>query len=122
VYAERSAPAHADRAAPARPPRPPDSRAHEPRAASGKPPRAGAPSLGNVWFRVNVGRSKNADPRWLLPLLCRRGGVVKNDIGKIEILSDHSKFEVSSRAARRFQEAAAKPDKKDPAISITPIR
>ena len=34
---------------------------------------------GDVWFRVNVGRSRNADPRWLLPILCRRGGVDSAD-------------------------------------------
>ena len=45
-------------------------------------------STGGVWFRVNVGRAKKADPRWLLPLICRRGGVFKKDIGKIEIMSD----------------------------------
>ena len=25
-----------------------------------------------VWFRINIGRRQNADPRWILPLLCRR--------------------------------------------------
>jgi ATP-dependent RNA helicase DeaD len=26
-----------------------------------------------VWFRLNIGRRHNADARWILPLLCRRG-------------------------------------------------
>ena len=32
-----------------------------------------------------VGRARNADPRWLLPLICRKGSVVKEQIGKIQI-------------------------------------
>ena len=27
----------------------------------------------STWFRLDVGRRQNADPRWILPLLCRRG-------------------------------------------------
>ena len=71
-----------------------------------------------VWYRINVGRAKKADPRWLVPLLCRRGGVVKSDIGKILILADDTRFEIAARAARRFEEAAARPDKTDPSIKI----
>jgi len=38
-----------------------------------------------VWFRMNVGRRHNADPRWILPLLCRRGHITRNEIGAIRI-------------------------------------
>jgi ATP-dependent RNA helicase DeaD len=71
-----------------------------------------------VWYRINVGRAKKADPRWLLPLLCRRGGVAKGDIGKILILADDTRFEITAKASKRFEEAAAKPDKTDPSIKI----
>jgi ATP-dependent RNA helicase DeaD len=30
---------------------------------------------GASWFRLNAGRRHNADPRWLLPLICRYGHV-----------------------------------------------
>src|SRR5690606_35954403 len=33
----------------------------------------------SVWFRMDVGRRQNADPRWLLPLLCRRGHITKHE-------------------------------------------
>src|SRR3546814_4287367 len=36
-----------------------------------------------VWFRMDIGRRQNADPRWLLPLLCRRGHITKNEVGAI---------------------------------------
>ena len=82
-------------------------------------PSPSAPHGGtNVWFRVNVGRAKNADPRWLLPLICRRGGVSKSDIGKINILAEETRFEVTAKAARKFEAAASEPDKKDPSVRI----
>jgi ATP-dependent RNA helicase DeaD len=30
-----------------------------------------------VWFRLNVGRERNADPKWILPLICRVGHITK---------------------------------------------
>ena len=33
------------------------------------------------WFRADIGRQKNADPKWLIPLICRLGGITKKDIG-----------------------------------------
>ena len=36
-------------------------------------------------FRVNLGAKDRADPRWLLPLICRRGGVTRREVGAIRI-------------------------------------
>ncbi len=55
-----------------------------------------------VWFRLSVGKTKNADPKWLLPLICRRGHVTKNEIGAIKIFERDSKFEITAEAAERF--------------------
>jgi ATP-dependent RNA helicase DeaD len=66
-------------------------------------PRAGFEN--SAWFRVNVGRNQNADPRWLLPLLCRRGHLGRGEIGAIRIAGDESMFEVAGPAAARFFEA-----------------
>jgi ATP-dependent RNA helicase DeaD len=62
-----------------------------------------------VWFRINVGRKNNADPKWLLPLLCRRGGVSKNDVGAIRIMADESYAAIAAKAAKQFAKAAQKP-------------
>jgi ATP-dependent RNA helicase DeaD len=72
----------------------------------------------NVWFTVNVGRSKNADPKWLIPLLCRRGNVTKRAIGKIQILARETRVEIASDTAEQFAEAVRRPDPKDPRIHI----
>ena len=79
------------------------------------PPRGGGES---VWFRLNVGRFQNADPRWLIPLICRRGGVTKPAIGSIRILARETLFEVSSDVATAFAASAKRPDPKDPKITI----
>ena len=55
-----------------------------------------------VWFRMNVGRSNNADPKWILPVICRLGHVTKNEIGVIKIFDKETKFEVLQSAAPKF--------------------
>ena len=57
---------------------------------------------GGVWFRLDVGRRQNADPRWIIPLLCRRGGVTKPDIGSIRIGPSETLVEIAPDMAERF--------------------
>jgi ATP-dependent RNA helicase DeaD len=57
------------------------------------------------WFRLNAGRRHNADPRWLLPLICRYGHVGRTEIGAIRIAANESYFQVSARAAPSFLKA-----------------
>ncbi|WP_340314745.1 DEAD/DEAH box helicase [Rhizorhabdus argentea] len=58
-----------------------------------------------VWFRMNVGRGANADPRWLLPLLCRRGHITKRDVGAIRIFQTETRFEIPRAMAGKFLDA-----------------
>jgi ATP-dependent RNA helicase DeaD len=60
---------------------------------------------GGAWFRIAVGRTNNADPKWILPLICRVGHVTKKDIGEIRIFDRETKFEISAEAEPRFREA-----------------
>ena len=55
-----------------------------------------------VWFRMDIGRRQNADPRWLLPLLCRRGHITKSEVGAIRIEANETRFEVPRAVAGRF--------------------
>ena len=59
-----------------------------------------------VWFRVDIGRERKADPRWLLPLLCRAGNVTKAEIGSIKIFDRDTRFQVAAKAADTFADAA----------------
>jgi ATP-dependent RNA helicase DeaD len=60
---------------------------------------------GGLWFRLPVGRSANADPKWLIPLICRLGHVTKKDIGQIRIFDRETKFEIAPEAEPRFSAA-----------------
>ena len=60
-----------------------------------------------TWFRINIGRDKNADPKWLLPTLCRLGHVTKGDIGSIKIFDRETKFEITQAAEAKFRAAIA---------------
>jgi ATP-dependent RNA helicase DeaD len=66
-----------------------------------------------VWFSAAIGRRKNAEARWLLPMLCRRGSIKKEDIGTIRILDTITEFEISARVADRFAARIRRPDKED---------
>ena len=57
------------------------------------------------WFRINAGRRHNADPRWLLPLICRYGHVTRAEIGAIRLAANDSYFQVSERAKPGFIKA-----------------
>jgi ATP-dependent RNA helicase DeaD len=75
---------------------------------------------GSVWFRAAIGRKKNAEARWVLPMICRRGGIDKRDIGAIRILDTTTEFEISERVARSFAVKIRRPDKEDN-IRIEPL-
>ncbi|GGJ01226.1 DEAD/DEAH box helicase [Neoroseomonas lacus] len=75
-----------------------------------------------IWFRMDVGRDGRADPKWLLPFLCRRGHVTRQEIGRIRILSRETQFEVAPYAAARFAAAARKADGDDAHIHIIPMQ
>ena len=87
-----------------------------PRSKPGKSsPRHGM-AEGSVWFRAAIGRQKNAEARWLLPMICRRGGIDKHDIGAIRILDTTTEFEISERGRRilRRQDPAARQGRQHP--------
>ncbi|WP_316861557.1 DEAD/DEAH box helicase [uncultured Cohaesibacter sp.] len=57
-----------------------------------------------VWFRINAGRKHRAEPRWLLPIICRVGGFSKKKVGFIRILESETVFELAPDVADRFQD------------------
>jgi ATP-dependent RNA helicase DeaD len=72
---------------------------------TGQAPRETGPRPGfddTIWFRMDIGRRHNADPRWLLPLLCRRGHVTRGEIGAIRIGPSETAFEIPRAVAGRF--------------------
>ncbi|RED38050.1 ATP-dependent RNA helicase DeaD [Rhodopseudomonas thermotolerans] len=105
-------------------------REHEPRDKAPRPRSAKAGEkhaiTGGVWFRAAIGKRKNAEARWLLPMICRRGGITRQDIGAIRILDTTTEFEISSAAADAFAAQIKRPDHDDniriePLIGAKPI-
>jgi ATP-dependent RNA helicase DeaD len=81
------------------------------RGAPARVPKTAAARFpeGAAWFRLDIGRAKNADPKWLLPMLCRKGDITKQDIGVIRIFDKETQFEVSEAAAARFASNMRRP-------------
>jgi ATP-dependent RNA helicase DeaD len=75
-----------------------------------------------AWFRLSVGRAQNADPRWLLPFLCRRGHVTRQEVGRIQVMERETRVEIAPWAAARFAAAAQRHDADDEDIRIAPMR
>jgi ATP-dependent RNA helicase DeaD len=84
-----------------------------PRAKTGKSSPRHVMAEGSVWFRAAIGRRKNAEARWLLPMICRRGGIDKQDIGAIRIMDTTTEFEISQRVVDSFTAMIRRPDKED---------
>jgi ATP-dependent RNA helicase DeaD len=79
--------------------------------------RVDAPAGGFVQFRLSVGRNNRADPKWILPLLCRLGGVVKRDIGAIRVFDTDTRFEISREVSEAFAAATANLPAHEPRIT-----
>lgn len=90
-----------------------DDRSERPRAKSGKSSPKHVMAEPTVWFRAAIGRRKNAEARWLLPMICRRGGIDKHDIGAIKVMDTTTEFEISERVAESFAAKVKRPDKED---------
>jgi len=62
-----------------------------------------------VWFSLSLGRKHRADPKWLLPLICKAGNLTKRDIGSIKISEHETRFEITPDKAAAFAELVAQP-------------
>lgn len=77
-----------------------------------------------VWFQMDIGRRQNADPRWLLPLICRRGHITKAEIGAIRINPNDTIFEVPRTVADRVLasvQRTANPENDEGSLQIIPF-
>lgn len=66
---------------------------------SGKRAPADRSSFGpSTWFSLSLGRKDRAEPRWLLPMLCRNAGLAKDAIGAIRVQYQETFVEIASDA------------------------
>lgn len=62
----------------------------------------------SAWFTLSVGRKQNAEPRWLIPMLCRFGKLTRQDIGAIRMQQTETYVELAADAVDRFESALGK--------------
>lgn len=55
-----------------------------------------------AWITLNVGRNKAAEPRWLIPMLCKAGGLKKRDIGSIRVQQHETHVEIDAAKIEEF--------------------
>jgi len=84
-----------------------------------------------IWFALTGGRETGAEPRRLLPMLCKAGGITKDDIGAIRVQKNISFIEIRKDKAAKFAQkigpnlkgednAALTQLEKPPAVANTP--
>ena len=52
----------------------------------------------STWFSLSLGRKDRAEPRWLLPMLCRNAGLSKGAIGAIRVQYQETFVEIANDA------------------------
>ena len=77
---------------------------------------------GGVWLSLSVGRDQNAEPRWLLPMLCRAGNITKNEIGRININQADTHVELTPACVDKFLAALGPSAKMEKTISVTRLK
>ena len=75
----------------------------EPRARGA---RSGSDFADGVWVKLGVGRKNNADPKWIVPMLCKTGGFSRQSIGTIQISAGATHVELKPEAAAQIMDAA----------------
>jgi ATP-dependent RNA helicase DeaD len=82
-------------------------------------PRDHTPLAGAVWFSLSIGRKHSAEPRWLLPMLCRAGHITKAEIGSIRIHDAETHVEISGDSAQKFEAAIGSTRKIEKNITVS---
>lgn len=67
-----------------------------------------------IWYEIPIGRNDKADPKWLIPTICKSGNIQKKYIGNIRIFDNVTKFEISSEKNDLFSKSIAN----DPSVKI----
>jgi len=69
-------------------------------------------------FFTNYGERRGANPKRVLAMVCRRGGVTSREIGAIIVGPNGSLFDVSKAVASAFESKARQRDERDPSLRI----
>lgn len=70
------------------------------------------------WITLSVGRAKNADPKWILPMLCKAGDLKRDQIGNIRIGQTLTHVELEPEAARKIMDKAGAEGRIDKSLTV----
>jgi ATP-dependent RNA helicase DeaD len=93
------------------------------RTAGDGPPRARTerPDMtGSAWFTLSRGRKHHAEPRWILPLICKAGNITRDDVGAIKVFDEETRFQISAAKAAEYAETVARNGSGENGVTITP--
>lgn len=66
-------------------------------------PRADHADFGpDAWVELSIGRKKNAEARWLIPVICKAADISSDDIGAIRISANETHVQLKADAAEQF--------------------
>jgi len=74
-----------------------------------------------VWFSLNVGRKQKAEPKWILPMLMKSGGLKKGDIGAIKIIDRQTFVEIAPKGVEGFLKTIGPDMKIEAAITVSRV-
>ncbi|MEP1231477.1 MAG: DEAD/DEAH box helicase [Litorimonas sp.] len=74
-----------------------------------------------VWFSLNLGRKQKAEPKWILPMLLKSGGLKKPNIGAIKITETQTFIELDRGSVDIFVENIGPAGKIEKAITATQL-
>lgn len=84
--------------------------------ASGK--RARSDFDGGIWFTINAGRKQRAEPRWLLPVICRSGDIHRRSVGSISIGDSETTFEIDPAVGEAYRKTVDERGCVEPSLRI----
>ncbi len=75
-----------------------------------------------AWFSLSIGRKHSAEPRWLIPMLCRAGKITKRDIGAIIINQNNTIVELKPDSVEQFLGSLGPDLRIEKTVSVTRLK
>ncbi len=73
----------------------------------------------SCWVSLSTGRNQRAEPRWLLPMICRGGDISKKDIGAIRVQNDETYVQLNADVEHQFFEVLGSKEELEEGIKVT---
>ena len=88
---------------------------------AGPRPRTERPDMtGSTWFTLSLGRRHRAEPKWLLPMICKAGNITRDDVGSIKVFDEETRFEISAAKSAQYAETVARNGSGEEGVTIAP--